>query len=470
MSRITRRAFLGATAAAGAAAALPAFASARPFGANERLRVALLGVHGQGRVHAGKWADMKDAEVVAVCDPDSNVVGDAIAAVEKKSGRKPEYVQDLRKIMDDKTIDIVSIAMPNHWHVLASIWAIQSGKDVYVEKPLGHNIWEQRKLVEASRKHNKIVQMGNYTRSLQSFRTAMEFLRAGKLGKIKVARGICYGKRESIRKMEDSPVPAGVDYNLWTGPAAERPFNKNRFHYNWHWNFEYGGGEIANNGIYYLDIARWGLGKTEHPKRAMSVGGRLGYEDDGNTPNTQIGVLDYGDVQVVQEIRGLPSDKYMNVQSGNVFHCEDGYLSAANANVAAYRPDGELIQKFSGAGEHFRNFADAVKARNRELLNSEVLEGHLSTVLCHLPNISHRLGETKAAGDSPFDGFDAGNEAWGRMAAHLKESGLDLSKAQVRVGKVLKFDGKTETFAGDADANKLLAREYRKPFAVPENI
>jgi len=470
MSRLTRRTFLGGSLAVAATAGLPAVAPARA-GANERLRVALLGVHGQGRVHAGKWSEMKDAEVVAVCDPDSNTVGDAIAAVEKKTGRKPEYVQDLRKIMDDKSIDVVSIAMPNHWHVLASIWAIQAGKDVYVEKPLGHNIWEQRKLVEAARKHNKIVQMGNYTRSLQSYRTAIEFLRAGKLGKVKVAHGICYGKRGSIRKLADAPVPAGVDYNLWTGPAAERPFNPNRFHYNWHWNFEYGGGEIANNGVYYLDIARWGLGKTEHPKRAMCLGGRLGYEDDANTPNTQIAVLDYGDVQIVQEIRGLPSDKYIHVQSGNVFHCEKGTLALGGSVQAAFTPEGEVIQKFSGGGEHFRNFADAVKARNRELLNSEVLEGHLSTVLCHLPNLSYRLGETRlVGGDAPFERSDGGNDAWNRMAAHLKENDIDLSKVPMRVGKTLTFDGKAETFVDDAEANKLLAREYRKPFEVPQNI
>jgi predicted dehydrogenase len=469
MPRLSRRAFLGRSLAAGAAAALPGAAPAKA-GPNERLRVALLGVHGQGRVHAGKWADMKDAEVVAVCDPDSNVVGDAIGAVEKKTGRKPQYVQDLRKIMDDKTIDVVSIAIPNHWHVLASIWAIQSGKDVYVEKPLGHNIWEQRKLVEASRKHNKLVQMGNYTRSLESFRSAVAYLRSGKLGRVKLAHGICYNKRGSIRNLPDAPVPAGVDYDLWQGPAAERPFNPNRFHYNWHWNFEYGGGEIANNGIYYLDIARWGLGKSEHPKRAMSVGGRLGYEDDGNTPNSQVAVLDYGDVQIVQEIRGHPTDKYMDVQMGNVFHCEEGYLSTGISGVAAYTPKGELLQKFSGAGEHFRNFADAVKARNRDLLNSEVLEGHLSTTLCHLPNISHKLGETRIAGVAPFEACDAGNEAWGRMASHLKENGVDLAKVPVRVGRTIAFDGKSETIPGDEAANKLLARDYRKPFAVPENV
>jgi predicted dehydrogenase len=229
-----------------------------------------------------------------------------MTAVEKRTGHKPAYVQDLRKIMEDKSIDAVSIAMPNHWHVLASIWAIQAGKDVYVEKPLGHNIWEQRKLVEAARKHNKLVQMGNYTRSLQSHRTAVEFVRSGKLGKVKVVHSLVYGTRGSIRKLADAPVPEGVDYNLWQGPAAERPFNPNRFHYNWHWNWDFGGGEIANNGIYQLDTARWGIGKDAHPATVVSAGGRFGYEDDGQTPNSQTTVFDYGDVQIVQEIRGLP--------------------------------------------------------------------------------------------------------------------------------------------------------------------
>ena len=474
MSGFTRREFIEQSlltaASAGAAAALPGLAEAKA-GPNERIRVALLGVHGQGRVHASRWAEMKDAEVAAICDADSNVVGDAMAAVEKKSGHKPQFVQDLRKIMEDKTIDVVSIAMPNHWHVLASIWAIQAGKDVYVEKPLGHNVWEQRKLVEASRKYNKIVQMGNYTRSLGSLRTAMEYLRSGKLGKVKVARGLCYNRRASIRTLPDAPVPEGVDYNLWQGPAPERPFNPNRFHYNWHWNFDYGGGEIANNGIYYLDIARWGIGKNEHPRRVVSLGGRLGYEDDANTPNTQIAVLDYGDVQIVQEIRGLATEKYKDVSNGNFFHCEEGTLASGTSGAAAFAPDGKLIQRFSGTGEHFRNFADAVKSRNRESLTSEVLEGHLSTTLCHLANISYRTGEVRTVEkDAPVGDGGVGDEAWWRMRDHLKDNGLEPAKTPIRVGRTLTFDGKTESFPGEPEANKLLSREYRKPFAVPENV
>jgi predicted dehydrogenase len=373
-------------------------------------------------------------------------------------------------MLEDKSIDFISIAAPNHWHVLASIWGIQAGKDVYVEKPLGHNVWEQRKLVEAARKHEKIVQMGNYTRSLGSHRSAIDYLRSGKLGKVKLARGLCYNKRGSIGKKPDGSPPPGVDYNLWLGAAPERPFNPNRFHYNWHWNFDFGGGEIANNGIYYLDVARWGIGKNEHPKKAVSIGGRLGYEDDGNTPNTQIGILDYGDVQIVIEIRGLETAPYKDVTMGNVFHCEKGTLASGIRGTAAFSPEGELLEKFTGTGDHFRNFVDAVKSRKREMLTSEVLEGHLSTTLCHLPNISHRLGEPKPLGEVAAPGGDAGAEAVERMRAHLKDNGLDPAKTLVHAGPLLEFDGAAEKFAGNPAADALLRREYRKPFVVPDTV
>jgi predicted dehydrogenase len=474
MGAISRREFLeDSLLAAAAAAAGPIPRPALPgpkAGPNDRLRVAVLGVHGQGRVHVNKWADMKDVEVAAICDPDSKVFPEAAAAVERKGGRKPQYVADLRKLFEDSSIDAVSIAAPNHWHALASIWAIQSGKDVYVEKPLCHSLWEGRKLVEASRKYGKIVQMGNYTRSLGNFRSAIEFLKTGKLGRIKLARGICFNKRESIGKKPDAPVPEGVNYDLWQGPAPERPFNPNRFHYNWHWNWDYGGGEMANNGIYYLDIARWGLGKTGHPSRIMSVGGRLGYEDDGQTPNTQIALYDYGDVEIIQEIRGLPSEKYMDVQNGNVFHCEQGYL-ASGKGVAAFDRNGELIERFTGTGDHFRNFVEAVKARNREMLNSEVQDGHLSTALCHLGNISYRVGAPRPLSqDDPFGKSEAANESFRRFRDHLKENGVDPSKTNIQVGRELAFDGAREVFPDDPTASGLLKRTYRKPFVVPDPV
>lgn len=472
MGRLTRRAFLEESLLASAAIGVPAFAAEprRSRSPNERLRVAVLGVRGQGRVHVTKWASMPDAEVAVVCDPDPGVVGEAIRVAEQKSGKKPQYVADLRKVFEDKSIDVVSIAMPNHWHCLASIWAVQAGKDVYVEKPLGHNIREQAKLVEAARKHNRLVQMGNYPRSLGHVRAGIDFLRSGQMGKVRLARGICYNRRESIGRKPDGAPPEGVDYNLWLGPAPERPFNANRFHYNWHWNWDFGGGEIANNGIYQLDTARWGLGKDSLPSKVVSIGGRLGYEDDGTTPNTQITVFEWDDARIVQEIRGLPSEKYKEVAMGTVFHCEKGYVAFNISGTAAYTDTGEPIRKFAGAGEHFRNFADAVRARKREMLNSDVQDGHLSSALCHLANASYRVGTMKPR--AAFVGYagDALGEASERMFKHLAENGLKDAQIELRVGRPVAVDGAALRSHDDPAADALLGREYRKPFVLPETV
>ncbi len=472
---ISRREFLEESLLAGlAVAAGPSAAAAgeapRRAGANERLRIAVLGVHGRGDAHAGAFSRMADVEVAVLCDPDPNVIQESMGRVEQRTGKKPQYVQDLRKVFEDKSIDAVSIATPNHWHVLASIWAIQAGKDVYVEKPLGHNLWEQRQLVEAARKHGKMVQQGNTPRSASGVRAGIEFLRAGKLGKILLARGVCYGRRNSIGKKGDGTPPAGADYDLWTGAAPERPFNPNRFHYEWHWNWDYGNGELGNNGIYQMDISRWGLGKSEHPAKVLSFGGRFGYEDDGQTPNTQVTVLDYGDARIVHEVRGLLTERYEKVSMGNIFRCSEGTMVFGNAGTVAYSPKGEEIQRFTGDGDHFRNFVEAVKSRKRESLNSEVLEGHLSTSLCHLGNISYRLGEARPVEcDEPFAGDADANETFRRFRDHLKENGVDVSKVPVRMGKALAFDPKSEQFA-EAEARKLARREYRRPFVVPENV
>jgi len=476
MSLFSRREFLEQSLFAGAAlgGGLPALAQTprRSVGPNDRVRVAVVGVHGQGSVHVGRWLSLHDVEIAAICDPDENVVATPIAKVDKATGKKPVHYKDLRKLLEDKTIDAVSVATPNHWHCLAGIWAIQAGKDAYVEKPLGHNLFECRQLVEASRKYDKLCQMGNYPRSLGHVRDAVAYLHEGKLGKVKVARGICYNKRGSIGKKPDSAVPAGVDYDLWLGPAPERPFNQNRFHYNWHWNWDFGRGEIANNGIYQLDTARWGINKDVHPATVVSVGGRFGYEDDGQTPNTQVTLYDYGDVQIVQEIRGLPTDKYPpDLLMGNVFECEQGKVVISIAGSAAYTPAGELITRFAGTGDHFKNFSDAVKSRKRADLASEVLEGHRSTALCHLANVSYRLGNAQPLGETgkPF-GSSAAHEAHDRLVAHLKDNSVDADRVQFQVGKPISLDSKTEKVAGDDAANRLLTREYRKPYVVPETV
>jgi len=487
MSLFSRRQFienaLKSAGAVAAASALPAV-TAMPLhrsGANERLRVATIGVRGRGDAHLGAFLKMADVEVAAICDIDENSIGGAVAKIEKNGGKKPVYYKDMRKLFEDKTIDAVSVATCNHTHTLAGLWAVQAGKHAYVEKPISHNVWEGRKLVEAAKKYGKIVQHGTQCRSMNGMRQAMDFLKSGKLGKVKLARAFCYKKRGSIKKFNEEPVPAGVDYDQWLGPAPLRPYTKNRFHYNWHWHWDYGNGDLGNQGVHQMDIARWGLGKQELPQAAVSLGGRLGYEDDGETPNTQIVLLDYGDSQLIFEVRGLDTDKYLphgdkqaSVLIGDVFECSEGYLVIPTySSGVAYSPKGEVLAKFAGGNDdaHFRNFVDAIKSNKPESQNADALEGHLSSALCHLGNISYRVGAPKPLSTKdPLGKYEDGNETYGRMVAHLKENNVKLESTHFTLGRTLTIDPKTETIVGDPEASKLLTREYRKPFVVPENV
>ncbi len=470
MADLSRREFLGQSLAAAAALASPAPARAQ---ANDRVRIAVAGVRGQGGAHVRLWAGMKDVEVAALCDVDENVISEPMKAVEDKGGKKPRYYQDFRKLVEDKSIDAVSIATCNHTHTLLAIWALQAGKDVYVEKPLSHTVWEGRKLVEAARKHGRALQHGTQSRSDGRRRQAVEFVAAGKLGALKVARGLCYKRRLSIGKLADAPVPSGVDYDLWQGPAPARAFNPNRFHYNWHWNWDYGNGDIGNQGIHEMDVARWGLGKPGLPQRVVSIGGRFGYEDDGQTPNTQIALFDYGDRLLIFEVRGLTTEEHQGVMIGDLFHAERGHVAAHGKGVQAFDADGKEIRRFGweGSVDHFRNFIDVVKSRKLADLSADVQEGHLSCVLVHLANISYRLGELQPLSkDDPFGRYEEGNETFRRTRDHLRENGVDLGKTMLRVGRTLEFDGARETFVRDPEADAMLRREYRKPFVVPDQV
>jgi predicted dehydrogenase len=332
-------------------------------------------------------------------------------------------------MLDDKNIDAVVIATPDHWHALPSIHAVMAGKDVYVEKPVSHNFVEGRKIVEAARKYNRIVQTGTQSRSSPALAEAVEFLRAGKLGPIFMAKGLCYKPRGSIGKKADAPVPEGVDYNLWTGPAPERPFNPNRFHYEWHWMWDTGNGDLGNQGIHQMDIARWGIGKDTWPNQIQSAGGRFGYDDDGETPNTQICTYRYDDCLLQFEVRGLLTNDEKGVRVGNLFYGNEGYMAVNADGWATYLGNkGEPGPSGKGGGDHFDNFVKAVQARKPELLNADILEGHRSSALCHLGNIAYRQGRS------------------------------------------LNFDPKTETFGTDEPANAMLTREYRSPFIMPESV
>jgi predicted dehydrogenase len=328
---------------------------AKKVGPNDQIRVAVIGVKGRGMEHIASYLKLKDARITTICDVDKNVIGPANRIIKTVSGTEPKYVQDLRRVFDDPEIDAVSIATPNHWHSLAAIWACQAGKDVYVEKPVSHNVFEGRKAVEAARKYNRVVQAGTQCRSHKGIQDAIAFLRSGKLGQIYMAKGLCYKPRGSIGHKPDGTPPEGLDFDLWTGPAEKTAYNPNKLHYNWHWIWNTGNGDLGNQGIHQMDLARWGLGKNEFPKTVMSAGGRYGYKDDGETPNTQTVDFEFDDALLQFEVRGLATNDELGVKIG-------------------------------------ANFLQAVRSRDVKSLNGDIEEGHLSSAYCHLGNIAYKLG------------------------------------------------------------------------------
>ncbi|OJW10919.1 MAG: hypothetical protein BGO49_25775 [Planctomycetales bacterium 71-10] len=441
MRERNRRHFLHDTAALAAAiAATPAARvmaaaedapePARPS-ANETIRVGVVGVKGRGMSHVEGFSEQPNVKVTAICDIDENVIGpakDHLAKVAPKS--PPKFYQDIRKLLEDKDVDVISIATPNHWHALATIWACQAGKDVYVEKPVSHNVSEGRRMVEAARHYNRVVQTGTQCRSHKAVQDAVAFLRSGKLGEVYMAKGLCYKPRGSIGHKPDGEVPKGVDFNIWLGPAPERPFNPNRFHYNWHWFWDTGNGDLGNQGIHQMDLARWGIDKKEFPKTVMSSGGRFGYKDDGETPNTLSTFFEFGDVELQFEVRGLITNPEQEVKIGNIFYGTEGILTIDGYTTwrTYFGPKLEQGANGKGGGDHFANFIKAVRARDSKLLNADIEEGHLSSAYCHLGNIAYRLG------------------------------------------RKLHINPASESFLNDPEADAMLTRQYREPFVVPPKI
>jgi predicted dehydrogenase len=480
MRFLNRRDFLQDTAALAAAmaGATAAVADEKPVvkkgPANDKLRVAVVGVNGRGMSHVSGFANRNNCVVTTICDCDEAVIGRAMKTVERAQGQAPKFEQDIRKIVENKDIDIVSIATPNHWHSLAAIWAIQNGKDVYVEKPVSHNVSEGRRIVEAARKYNRICQAGTQSRSGTGLREAMAFLHAGKLGKIKVARALCYKPRGSIGKVSGpQDIPKTIDYDLWCGPAPKNPLMRQRLHYDWHWIWDYGNGDLGNQGIHEMDKARWGLNKNELAKSVISIGGRFGYVDDGQTANTQICVFDYGDCELIFEVRGLKTKDLLGAKVGNIYYGTEGYMVVPDySRATAFTLSGEKIQSWGGGEDHFGNFVKAVRSRKVEDLNGDILEGHLSSALCHLGNISYRLGSEqqydKAKG--AFGDDKEAAETVERMRDHLKDNSLKVDELKYRVGVKLALDPTKETFLHNKEANDMLTREYRKGFEVPAKI
>jgi predicted dehydrogenase len=424
---------MGSAAAIGAGRALRA-------SPNDTVRVCVIGVGGRGASHIAGFGRLPNVEVAAICDVDESHLQNGLAQVAKAGWKKPQTFGDFRKMLEDKSIDAVSIATPNHWHALMSIMACQAGKDVYVEKPCSHNVFESQQIVAAARKYERMVQTGCQIRSSAAVQEVMAKMREGEFGEIYMARGLCFKWRDTINRTPPSAVPAGVDYDLWTGPAPLRPFTKNRFHYNWHWFWDTGNGDLGNQGIHEMDVARWGLG-VKYPTKATAIGGHFLFDDDQETPNTLCCAFEFnegGKPRLLEfEVRHWLSNPEADITErantnsiGNIFYGSKGYVAVDTYTsykswVGKQRTPGPAR---NAGGDHFLNFIEAVRSRKRESLNAEVAEGAISAVLVHMANISYRLGRT------------------------------------------IHFDSQTMTCTGDAEANTYLTRAYRQPYVAPEKV
>lgn len=497
MSRISRRRFLGRSlAAAAAVSAAPHIVRAQ--GANEKLGVAVVGVKGRGRKHLSAFIEDERTEVRYVVDVDETVGQARCQEVGEKQGSQPKFVRDMREAFDDPAVDLVSAATPHQWHALCGIWAMQAGKDVYIEKPISHNVAEGAALIAAARKYGRMCQVGTQSRSNPAVRDAMQFITEGGIGDIKFARGLCHKRRKSIGPLGDYPIPAEVDFNLWSGPATiTRPkLTRQRLHYDWHWQRLYGNGDLGNQGPHQTDIARWGLGIDRHPDSVVSYGGRLGYEaergdagyvDAGDTPNTEVSIYDYGDKCIVFETRGLSVDDSADEElnrlfqstkgnkTGVVFYGTDGYLvQRKKTHCIAYDKNLEVTREFTGEGSHFGNFIDACLSRNYGELNSKAREGHLSAAISHVGNISYYLGQDNKVSLAEARQILAGVKSLDdnvatldRTVKHLVANGVDLDKYPMSMGPLLKFDPEKEVFPDSPEATAMLTREYREGFVCP---
>lgn len=481
MATMNRRNFLTVSALS-ATPLLGARTWAAARGANDRIRVGVMGARSRGKAHITALLAQPGVEISHICDVDTQGIEAISQKIAKAQGKAPIFVQDARKILEDKTVDVLTIATPNHWHSLAAVWACQAGKDVYVEKPLSQTVLEGRKLIEAAKKYGRIVQHGTQNRSNESIRAAVEFMRAGKLGKVTLATAVDYKRRPGIgRHKGPGVIPSTVDYDLWLGPAAKKPLERIRLHYDWHWFWEYGSGDMGNQGVHQIDVAMWGLNKNGMPKTVNSAGGRFAYDDDGETANTQTAVFDYGDCRLICEMRNLDSKPLLGTRIGNIWYGSEGYivrdLATGNTCKAYLGKSKEPMPLGEGKADlgtlerlHFANFLSAIRSRKADELRADAETGHFSSSLCHLANISHRLGkETPFGAKPPAFASDEAAEAFERQEAHLRDNKLAVPGTKYTLGQTLVVDAAGETL-GDPQANALLTRSYRAPFTMPEKV
>ena len=482
--QMSRRNFAKTSALGASILFLP---SSRAFGSNERVQVGVVGCGGRGGAHVG-WAAKSGGTVVAVCDADRSRTKSAAAKAKKDSGKNASEHKDMRQLFENKDVDAVVFATPNHWHALGTIWACQAGKDVYVEKPASHSIWEGRKMVEAARKHERIVQIGTQQRSDPGLITMREMIAKKELGEVQFIHSLWYANRGSIGKTtEPQKVPDGVDYDAWCGPREIVPLMRRKFHYDWHWFWDYGNGDMGNRVIHNIDDVHHVMRMdNDVPTRMMALGGRFQYDDDANTPNTEVIVMDWK-VPIVFSSRNMP---FVHPQTGkkagtsvynrfgqkfrftNLVKCEGGFFAVTRGGGKVYDNDGKEIKKIpgDGGGGHMRNFLDAVKSRKHEDLNADVEQGHLGCLMLHTGNISYRIGEPAAPAKAraECDKFEESKATWNDTVEHLASNGVDLAVENPIVGPWLTFDPKTERFTGDHadEANALVKESYRAPYVI----
>ena len=487
MKNVSRRRFIknsgAALAGAGVLSTVPRSVWAQVAGANDRIRVAVVGVRKKGIEHIKYFRDLPGVQVAALCDADTQFLDLEVKKLKDLNVTVDTYV-DFRRVLDDRNVDVVILSVPDHWHGLMTVWACQAGKHVYVEKPASHNIWEGQKMIEAARKYDRVVAVGSQERSDVGLLAFAEYLKGGQLGKVRHARAISYGLRESIGKVNGpQPIPATCDYSLFQGPAPLTPLMRQNLHYDWHWCWPTGTGEIGNLGGHVLDDCRWIIGLKDLPRRVISLGGRFGYDDDGETPNTQIAFFDYEEVPLIYEVRGLPAkqgvnweDQYRGVRFGLVIQCENGYFAGGRGGGWTYDNNQKRIRQFpgDGGGAHYANFVEAVRSGKRDTLRADIREGHLSAALCHMANISYRLGRRQSVEETnrTVSGNELLKETVERLLPHLQANGIDLARTPLTVGPTLSWDNQAEKFQGEYSdwANMLLGREYRAPFVVPEKV
>lgn len=453
-------------------------------GANNDIRAAVIGIGGKGSQHVRIFNSLPGVRLVAICDVDPERLADRAKGLEGVS-----TYTDPREIIDRKDIDLVAIATPDHWHALLAVWACQSGKDVYVEKPVSHNIWEGRQIVNAAARYKRIIQAGTQYRSCVGLREAAEYIHKGNLGKMLWGHVLWYERRGSIGKVAPY-TPDSLNYDLYCGPAPVEPLRRERLHYDWHWVWPTGTGDLGNSGIHAFDVCRWFADYSDMPEHAVCFGGRFAVDDAGETPNTQFTVLDYKPAPIFIENRNLPTrkdaksmDQILGVREGIIFQCENGYFAGFRGGGWAYDNKGNKIKQFKGDGgdQHHQNFIDAVRNRNPKILHAPIEQGHISSACCHLGNLSYRLG-SQAGPDKlkqAVQDFDLAGQITERLLKHLAANEVNLNETPATLGPWLTIDLKTEKFTdangyaseGKFDlANNLARGSYRAPFIVPESV